>query len=397
MPDTLVTSTSCSPAKEILVLGATGSIGRQTLDFVEKANEKATGLGLPRPYRIAGLYARADASGLARLAARHPGAKTALAEPEVEGQADFQGQDALASLLSATQADIAVNGVSGASGLPVSVAVLEAGLDLALANKESIVMGWPLLRDLAKKTKGTILPVDSEHSALFQLISRIGKKSVVEIGITASGGPFRDWSIEQLSSVGPDAAAAHPVWKMGRKISIDSASLANKGLELIEAAFLFEMDERDIRVLVHPQSLVHAFARTIDGALFAHCSPPDMRIPIGLALSWPCQEPLPFPGLDLAGKRLEFFDPDSRRFPMIELARNALRAGGAASIVYNAANEAAVCAFESGRIGFLDIPRVVDSVLSKGWNYPTPDLLSIFQVDAEARALANRSVSEKLW
>lgn len=388
--------------RRVLVLGATGSIGRQTLDYIDRANSQADAMGESRPYRVAGLSARADAVGLALLSRAHPEAKTALAEESPEGdaascRADYIGPHALDELIGGAEADIAVNGISGAPGLPASAAVLEAGMDLALANKESVVMGWPLLESLAEGKGSAILPVDSEHSALFQLISRFATEEIAEIGITASGGPFRDWSAERLASVTPDAAAAHPVWKMGRKISIDSASLANKGLELIEAARLFGMEEERIKVLIHPQSLVHAFVRSVDGAIYAHCSPPDMRIPIALALSWPRRTALPFPGLDLSGKRLEFFDPDPARFPMIELARQALRSGGAATIAYNAADEVAVSAFEAGRIGFMDIPRVVESALARGWDYPAFDLESIFHIDAEARAQANRSVSEKLW
>jgi 1-deoxy-D-xylulose-5-phosphate reductoisomerase len=255
-------------------------------------------------------------------------------------------------------------------------------------------MGWAFLEELAAASGSKIIPVDSEHAALFQLVRRIGGPSIAELTITASGGPFRDRDMAFLRSAKPDEAAAHPVWKMGRKISIDSASLANKGLELIEASRLYGVEESRIRVLIHPQSLVHALVRTLDGSLYAQLSLPDMRIPIGIALSWPEERPLPFPSLDLAGKSLEFSDPDPERFPLLSLAREALRQGQAGTIAYNAADEEAVAAFDSGRIGFMDMPLIVEKVLASGWAYPARDLSGIFEFDAAARRTARSSISE---
>jgi 1-deoxy-D-xylulose-5-phosphate reductoisomerase len=377
-------------SKSVLILGATGSIGRQTIEFIDEANRLA-----PGSFAVAGMSAHTDAEGLREAARRHPEAKTALTglSGPAEG-VDFTGPGALEDLLQGCGAELAVNGIAGSQGLRASALVLQAGMDLALANKESVVMGWALLEELAAASGSKIIPVDSEHAALFQLVRRIGSPSIVELTITASGGPFRDKDAAFLRNVKPDEAAAHPVWRMGRKISIDSASLANKGLELIEASRLYGIEESRIRVLIHPQSLVHALVRTIDGSLYAHLSPPDMRLPIGIALSWPEERPLPFPSLDLAGKSLEFRDPDPERFPLLSLAREALREGQAGAIAYNAADEEAVAAFDSGRIGFMDMPFVVEKVLAKGWAYPARDLSGIFEFDAAARRAARSSISE---
>jgi 1-deoxy-D-xylulose-5-phosphate reductoisomerase len=226
------------------------------------------------------------------------------------------------------------------------------------------------------------------------LISRIGIDSIDELTITASGGPFFNYSIEDLATVDADAAARHPVWKMGRKISIDSSTLANKGLELIEAARLFHMSEDSIQVLIHPQSLVHALVRSRDGSLFAHMSLPDMRLPIELALRWPMEASSNFPRLDLVGKSLSFFQPDEKKFPLIRLARAALRLGDSATIAYNAANEVAVEAFDKGLIRFLDIPRIVDSVLQSDWSASVEDFFSILDYDRKARSLSNKALLE---
>ena len=376
--------------KSVVIFGATGSIGRQSLEFIEEANRLT-----PGRFEVVGMSAHCEAGKLLEVAHRHPGAKTALTGPcAAPDGVDFSGQDALKRLIDDCEATIAVNGVAGSPGLLVSALVLETGMDLALANKESIVMGYSFLEGIAGRSGSKILPVDSEHAALFQLVNRIGSHSIVELTITASGGPFRNRDVAYLRKVTADEAAAHPVWSMGRKISIDSASLANKGLELIEASRLYKIPEEKIRILIHPQSLVHALVRTIDGSLYAQMSPPDMRIPIGVALSWPKEVALPFPALDLAGRKLEFENPDQERFPMLTLAREALRSGEAATIAYNAANEDAVAAFDSGRIGFMDIPCVVAKVLERGWFYPARDLSGIFEFDASARSASQSIIVE---
>ena len=275
-----------------------------------------------------------------------------------------------------------------------SVEALSTGKNLALANKESVVMGYSHLKALAGKNHLSIIPVDSEHAALFQLNSRIGPASLKELTITASGGPFRNKSKVDLEGIGPDDAARHPVWQMGRKISIDSATLANKGLELIEAVRLFDFKESAVNVLIHPESIVHALVRTVDGALYAHMSLPDMRLPINAALHWPEESETSFGLLDLAGKTLHFESPDLEKFPMLALARTAVRAGEAATIAYNAANEVAVAAFEARTIRFTQIAEIVASVLLNDWAFPVPSIGSIFDFDAKARSLAHLAVTE---
>ncbi len=403
--------------KKLIILGATGSIGRQTLECVEEANRR-----LPGSFEVTGLSANSDLKGLLELSKRYPGALLALGSTgfstggqvavsaelnaelkqesekilrlELARSLKFIGGDAVEQLLEHCNADLVVNGIAGSSGLKASYLALQNGMNLALANKESVVMGFGLLSSLARKSSLSILPVDSEHAALFQLVNRCGIPSVQELCITASGGPFRDKSLKELEAIRPAQAAAHPVWKMGKKISIDSATLANKGLELIEAVRLFGFPEQRVRVLIHPQSLVHALVRTVDGSLYANLSRPDMRLPIDIALQWPDEVESAFGRLDLAGKTLSFFDPDLLRFPMLRLARESLRQGEAAAIAYNASNEVAVEAFVEGRIRFTDIARVVENSLSADWSLPAEDLDSIFYHDGKARENARSFVAE---
>ena len=396
--------------KKLIILGATGSIGRQTLECVQKANRR-----VPGSFEVAGLSANRDFEGLMNLAEEYPEALLALGAPppsaggaaplagssssptnhrDVSRRLSFVGGDAVTKLLDNCDADLVVNGIAGSPGLMASHASLRRGMSLALANKESVVMGYSLPASLAEARKIAIIPVDSEHAALFQLVRRCGAKSIRELCITASGGPFRDRPLADLSTISPAQAAAHPVWKMGRKISIDSATLANKGLELIEAVRLFGFSEKAVRVLIHPESLVHALVRTIDGSLYANLSKPDMRLPIDIALHWPEERESAFGKLDLAGKTMSFFDPDPSRFPMLRLAREALRQGESATIAYNASNEIAVGAFDEGRIRFTDIASVVADTLSADWSFPAGDLDSIFYHDDKARERARAFVAE---
>ncbi|MFA6365978.1 MAG: 1-deoxy-D-xylulose-5-phosphate reductoisomerase, partial [Candidatus Hydrogenedentales bacterium] len=393
--------------RKVLILGATGSIGRQTIDCIEDANRKA-----PGSFIVTGLSADRKAEALLAAGAKFPGALLAMnGESGLQhgtgqgtdhagrraGKAqgiDWCGAGAIASLIRNSDADLAVNGIAGAAGLLASIEALSSGKNLALANKESVVMGYSHLKALADAKGLSIIPVDSEHAALFQLVSRIGKGSVRELTITASGGPFREKSPAELESISPDQAASHPVWKMGRKISIDSATLANKGLELIEAVRLFDLPEEKVNVLVHPESIVHALVRTMDGALYAHMSMPDMRLPINIALHWPEEVDASYGFLDLAGKTLRFEAPDTSRFPMLALARDAVRIGEAATIAYNAANEIAVEAFDTRKIRFTQIAGVVRSVLRNDWSFPVPDIGSIFDIDKKARSLAHLALTE---
>jgi 1-deoxy-D-xylulose 5-phosphate reductoisomerase len=372
--------------KKIVVVGATGSIGGQTLDVA---------WAHPELFEVIGLSAHSDEAGLRRAASRFPGAALALsgAPLPLEG-IDLVGAGGLERLITAGGADLVVNGASGSGGLMPSLAALSCGADLALANKESVVMAWSLLQSRASASGSRILPVDSEHAALFQLLSRIGASDVEEIAITASGGAFRDRPLSELASARPDEAATHPNWSMGRKITIDSATMANKGLEVIEASRLFGFPPANIRVLVHAQSYIHALVRTREGSIYAQLTAPDMRVPIQNALTWPELVSCPFGRLELSGKRLDFLDPDPERYPLLSLAYQALAAGEGSTIAYNASDEIAVAAFEEGRIRFTDIAAAVARCLERPWPSRVGELESIFEVDAEARKATSSAVRE---
>jgi len=372
--------------KRIIVVGATGSIGAQTLDVIESK---------PDMLEVVGLSAHSDEAGLRKAASRFPEAVLCLSGAEgARGDIRMTGPSGLEELISGSEADIVVNGAAGAGGLRPSLVALSSGKDLALANKESVVMAWPLLEAAARKSGTKILPIDSEHAALFQLVTRIGGAKIAELVITASGGAFRDRSLRELASVTPDEAASHPNWKMGRKITIDSATMANKGLEVIEASRLFGFEPSRVRVLIHPQSLVHALVRTEDGSLYAQLSEPDMRVPIQNALTWPDCLPCPFGRLELAGRTLEFREPENNRYPLLALAYAALESGEGATVAYNAADEIAVAAFEEGSIRYTDISRVVSGTLRSDWPFRVADLESIFEVDNAARIAARAVVRE---
>jgi 1-deoxy-D-xylulose-5-phosphate reductoisomerase len=373
-------------AKRVIIVGATGSIGRQALDVI---------LSRPGDFEVAGLSAQRDEAGLRSAAAPFPGARLALSGegPRLEG-IELRGREGLEELIRGIGADLVVNGAAGAGGLYPSLAALESGADLALANKESVVMAFGLLEAAAKASGSVILPVDSEHAALFRLLSLLGEEGAEELLITASGGAFRDRPLEELESLAPDEAASHPNWSMGRKITIDSATMANKGLEVIEASRLFGMPPERIKVLIHPQSLVHALVRARDGSLYAQASEPDMRVPIQNALTWPEVLPCPFGRLELAGRSLEFREPDPARYPMLGLAYAALASGEGATVAYNAADEIAVAAYEMGLIGFTHIARVVGEVLDRGWPFRAGGLTSILSIDATAREAARVAVQD---
>lgn len=329
------------------------------------------------------------------MAARYPGAALCLSGVSTQSEnIPFVGPSGLDEFVTGLTADIVVNGSSGSGGLRPSLATLSSGKDLALANKESVVMAWPLLAEKARVSGSSIIPIDSEHAALFQLCTKIGTGEIEELIITASGGAFRDRSLSELDGARPDEAASHPNWSMGRKITIDSATMANKGLEVIEASRLFGFGGEQIRVLVHPQSLVHSLVRTRDGSLYAQLSAPDMRVPIQNALTWPECLPCPFGRLELAGHSLEFREPEPERYPLLFLAYEALEAGEGATIAYNAADEVAVAAFEGARVGYSDISRVVARTLEHIWPSRVMDLDSILEIDGEARVAAAAAVRE---
>src|ERR671924_415293 len=349
--------------KRVALLGATGSIGRQALEIVAA-----------HP----GLELVAAASG------SHP----------VDGLAPLTqvGGD-LTELLEQAQPDVVLNAVVGFAGLPATLWTLERGIDLALANKESLVAGGELAVAAWKRGGGRILPVDSEHSAAFQLLEGRSAEAVDSLVLTASGGPFRGRSRLELGSVTPADALAHPTWKMGPKITIDSATLMNKGLELIEAHFLFGLPYERIEVVVHPTSVVHALVRFRDGAALAHVGYPDMRVPISYALTYPERAATPILPLDLAsGLTLEFSAPDLETFPLLALAREAGERGGTYTCAYNAANEVAVAAFLDGRLSFLGIAEVVEDALAAADGTPARDLADLVEADAAARRVAERGL-----
>ena len=360
--------------KRVLVLGCTGSIGSQTLDIIRHC---------PQQFTLVGLSCGRNKAALQKLCDEFHCPGTLYSE---------EGKEGLARLLDVAKADIAVNGVAGSAGLEPSVMVLDRGISLALANKETVVMAWDLVKALAQKNNASIIPVDSEHSAVFCLINQAKAHNVSELVITASGGPFRTWSKEELKTVSLSQALKHPTWQMGPKITIDSASLANKGLEVIEACRLFDMQSSQVTVVVHPQSLVHSLVRTKDGMLYAQISEPDMRHPIQNALTWPDMQSSYLKPFTLAGTEMSFFAPRTDIFKMLPLAYEAARTGGMATIAYNAANEIAVQAFMESRIGFLNIADIVEVVLNHDWKHVPQTIDAVMEADVHSRAYAQEAV-----
>jgi len=373
-------------ARTITILGATGSIGRSTLDLIEREGDR---------YEIVALTARSDVEGLADAARRtraqravigdaelYGALKEALAGTEVEVAA---GEDAIDEA-AALGADWTMAAIVGTAGLNPVMAALRQGRTVALANKESLVLAGALMTQAAQGAGATLLPVDSEHNAVFQCFPHEDPSRVRRIILTASGGPFRTFSREEMARVTPAQAVKHPNWSMGAKISVDSATLMNKGLELIEAYHLFPVGYDRLSVLVHPQSVVHSMVDYIDGSVLAQLGPPDMRTPIAHTLAWPERMATPCTPLDLASiGRLDFEAPDLDRFPALGLALDALAAGGARPGVLNAANEVAVAAFLAGRIGFLDIALIVDKVLERYEPHAPETIDEALMIDAEAR------------
>jgi 1-deoxy-D-xylulose-5-phosphate reductoisomerase len=349
--------------KRIALLGATGSIGRQALEIVDAH----PGLEL-----VAAASGSQPIDGLAPLT-------------QVGGD--------LTELLERAEPDLVLNAVVGFAGLRATLWCLDRGVDLALANKESLVAGGELATQAHARGGGLLLPVDSEHSALHQCLEGRAAETVDSVVLTASGGPFRGRTRDELTDVTPEEALAHPTWNMGRKITVDSATLANKGLELIEAHFLFDLPYDRIEVAIHPTSVVHALVRFRDGAALAHLGYPDMRVPISYALTYPERAATPLPALDLAsGLTLEFSAPDLETFPLLALAREAGRRGSTYPCAYNAANEVAVAAFLDGRLPFLGIAEVVEEALAAADGAPARDLDELEEADAAARHVAERGL-----
>ena len=344
--------------KRVALLGATGSIGRQAIEIVEAHPD---------------LELCAVTSGSTPL-------------DDIEAPLKQVGGD-VEEILERAEPDVVLNAVVGFAGIHATLWALEHGVDLALANKESLVAAGELALDAQRRGGGRILPVDSEHSALFQCLEGRSSEQVDTLVLTGSGGPFRGKAREDLTEVTPEEALAHPTWRMGPKITIDSATLANKGLELIEAHFLFGVPYERIEVVLQPTSIVHSLVRFRDGAALAHLGYPDMRVPISYALTYPERAATPLAPLDLTSLTLVFEAPDLETFPMLKLARDAGERGGTYPCVFNAANEAAVAAFLDGRLRFLDIAEVVADALAQADGSPARDLADLTEVDRAARAI----------
>ena len=383
--------------RRITVLGATGSIGDSTLDILARAEDDA--------FQIVSLTANTNSAKLAALAIKFNAEFVALA--------DRENADDLRNRLAGTQVEIGIGpdalieaaqrpcdftmaAIIGAAGLEPTLAAVDQGIHIGLANKECLVCAGDLFMSRVRSAGATLLPVDSEHNAIFQVLETDEPKGIKRLILTASGGPFREINAEKLKGMAPKDALAHPVWDMGAKISIDSATLMNKGLELIEAAYLFDRTSSEIDVIVHPQSIIHSMVEYIDGSVLAQMGSPDMRTPIAYALGWPARMAAPVERLDFAKiNGLTFFEPDTIRFPSLRLAREALECGGQGPCVLNAANEIAVAAFLKTEIGFMDIPTIVERSIEyfcKGPDFKTApaDIPAVLALDGAARQTANR-------
>ncbi len=375
------------PVRKIVVLGSTGSIGRNTLDVVAASEGRL---------QVIGLSANRSCQQLLDQARRIRPRWVVVTDERRGQQFDWSGLPAETELLMGTEAiermasadevDVVVASIVGSAGLAGAWAAVQAGKTLALANKETLVMAGPLVMSAAATRGATILPVDSEHSAVFQALHAGRREEVRRVVLTASGGPFRGHTREQLARVTVEEALNHPTWDMGQKITIDSATMMNKALEIIEARWLFDLQPDQVDVVVHPQSIVHSLVEFCDGALVAQLGTPDMRLSIQYALSYPARWPSPTARLDF-GKAfaLDFFPPDPERFPAIDLGHEVARQGGTAGAVLNAANEAAVAAFLQGRIRFFDVVPACRAVLDEHNYDPNPTLAQLLELDAWAR------------
>ncbi|HEY6482389.1 MAG TPA: 1-deoxy-D-xylulose-5-phosphate reductoisomerase [Steroidobacteraceae bacterium] len=387
----------------VVVLGSTGSVGESTLDVIARHPER---------FRLIGLGANRNVERIAAQVMRHRPEHVALADEQAAaelrqllrtqapGTCVLSGTEGLIEIATLRAADCVMAAIVGAAGLRSTLAAAVAGKRLLLANKESLVMAGPLLMAAIRQSGATLLPIDSEHNAIFQCMPphTTGKPppGVRRVLLTASGGPFRDVPLEALSAVTPEAACAHPNWVMGRKISVDSATLMNKGLELIEACFLFGLPPERIDILVHPQSIVHSLVEYLDGSVLAQLGSPDMRTPIAHALAWPERIASGVEFLDLIRiARLDFRAPDPVKFPCLELAQAAARAGGLQPVILNAANEIAVQAFLERRLNFIEIAAVIEAVLTRTSGGRLGGLDDVLAADAQARQIAREQLTSR--
>ena len=376
--------------RRLAILGSTGSIGVQALDVVARSDGELQVVALSAHSAWESLLEQARTLGVTRVALSDPDAAARASEAWTDGTV-LTGPNGLVELIVDCGCDLVLNAIVGSAGLVPTVATLGEGIDLALANKESLVVGGELVTALAEATGAAIIPVDSEHSALHQLIGSVAPGTVEKLVLTASGGPFR--GREDLAGVSVEEALAHPTWRMGGRITIDSATLVNKGLEMIEAHHLFGVPYKRIEVVVHPQSLVHSLVQLNDGASLAHLGHPDMRVPISYALHFPGRADVDVPQLDLAAAgELTFEAPDLETFACLRLAREAGEAGGTAPCVLNAADEVAVAAFLDGRIPFTGIAAVIERVLEEMPARPIGHFDDLFGADAEARKRSEEEV-----
>jgi 1-deoxy-D-xylulose-5-phosphate reductoisomerase len=381
--------------RRIAILGSTGSIGCQALDVVERSGGELS---------VVALSAASSWEPLIEQARRHRVPRVAITDRDAAAQASeawtagevLAGPDGVVRLIADCECDMVLNAIVGSAGLVPTVAALTEGIDVALANKESLVVGGELVTALSQATGAAIIPVDSEHSALHQLLAAEPAGTVDRLILTASGGPFRGQKRADLAAVTTEQALAHPTWAMGGKITIDSATLMNKGLELIEAHHLFGTPYEQIDIVVHPQSIVHSLIQLCDGATLAHLGYPDMRVPISYALHHPERVDVPVKPLDLVAIGALTFEPvDEETFGCVRLAREAAKAGGTASCTLNAANEVAVHAFLQGRLRFLDIAAVIEETLGLLAPQPVRSFESLGDADGEARRVAGELVSER--
>lgn len=381
--------------KTISILGATGSIGKSTLDLIERS---------PGKFQVEAVTACTNVTALAQVARRTNAKLAVIADEQRLAELDdalsgsgcraAAGSSALVEAATG-DADLVMAAIVGCAGLEPTMAAVEAGKTVALANKEALVTAGELMMACVRKNGATLLPVDSEHNAIFQCMAGSRGADVARIILTASGGPFRTASAEQMQDATPAQAVAHPKWNMGAKISVDSATLMNKGLELIEAHYLFGLPSDRIDVLIHPQSVVHSLVEFLDGSVLAQLGSPDMRIPIAYALAWPERIETPAERLDLAAvARLEFDEPDLVRFPALRLAREALEEAGSAPAVLNAANEVAVASFLGGQVRFSDIPRLVEGALGENRRATPQSIEEVFEIDRDVRQAVSNAIKE---
>lgn len=378
--------------RSVVVLGSTGSIGRNTLEVVAAAEGRLRLVGLTAHGNLELLCQQAVRCGAAWIVATDAERAATFAWPELPGGLEVGvGRQAMLERVVRDEVDIVVCAIVGSAGLAGTWAALEAGKDVALANKETLVMAGPLVMELAARTGARILPVDSEHSAIFQAMQAGKAQELKRVVLTASGGPFRDLPASELENVTVEQALRHPTWNMGAKISVDSATMMNKALEVIEARWLFGLQPDQIDVVIHPQSIVHSMVEFQDGSLVAQLSPPDMKLPIQYALSYPDRWPGPAEKMDWSRRwQLEFRPPDLQRFPALQLGFEAARAGGTAGAVLNAANEAAVAGFLNRRIGFTQIVPACRSVLENHVFHSQPTLDELISLDTWARQEVRR-------